>query len=199
MLRPDQEIIAGFVPQGGRVLDLGCGDGQLLSELARTKEVLGYGIDVDSRGIEECIRKGVNIIEKNLDEGLNEFKDDSFDVVIIANSLQTVLRPDKLLHEGLRIAKNCIITIPNFSNWQCRFQLFFRGRMPVSSHLPHQWYETPNIHLCTFKEFRSLCKTQNAIIKKMIPLNFNGKPSLASRTIPDWLGANGIYHIGRKL
>jgi len=163
-MREDLRIIADLVAPGARVLDLGCGHGELLEYLQRHKGVVGYGLDNGACEIAACIRAGVNVIEQDLDEGLTRFPDASFDTVVMANTLQAVQAPDRLLDEMLRIGHECIVTFPNFAHWTCRLQLATRGRMPVAKHLPYSWYATPNIHQCTFADFETLCRDRDLTI-----------------------------------
>ena len=149
-MRPDLEIIAALVNRGARVLDLGCGSGELLKWLAAEKGVNGYGIEKDPVQISACVRAGVNVIEHDLDEGLSRFPDSSFDMVVMTETLQAVTSPSELIDEMLRIGQECVVTFPNFGHWRCRLHLAALGRMPVASHLPHQWYDTPEhppVHL----------------------------------------------------
>jgi len=143
MLRADLAVIADLVNPGARVLDLGCGEGDLLAHLQENKQVNGYGLDLDDDNIRICVSKGVNVIEQNLDDGLANFESNSFDMVVMTETLQSVRSPDILLREMLRIGEECVITFPNFGHWRCRLHLALFGRMPVSRHLPHSWFDTP--------------------------------------------------------
>lgn len=195
MLRPDQEIISDMVPESARVLDLGCGDGGLLSHLMSEKAAHGYGFDLDEKNIEHCLAKGVNAIQRNLNNGLDDLEDSSFDVVIMAETLQVMSRPDLLMKEMLRVGKTCIVTLPNFGHWQCRLQLLSRGLMPISKNLPHQWYETPNIHLCTFQDFQRLCAESDFSILERRVVGSRYRPTLASKLQPNLFGAFGLYRL----
>lgn len=157
-LRADLELIQEWVAPGARVLDLACGDGTLLKYLADHKHVSGYGLEINPEEINQCIAKGVDVIEQNIDDGLSNFPDTSFDVVIMSQALQALHRPDKALQEMLRVADECIITFPNFAYWKHRLHLGLKGEMPLSQALPHEWYDTPNIHLSTFRDFARLCE-----------------------------------------
>jgi methionine biosynthesis protein MetW len=196
-VRPDIAIIADLVTPGARVLDLGCGDGELLAYLKRAKGVNGYGLEIDPAMITCCITVGVNVIEQDLDQGLTNFPSDSFDLVVMTDTLQSVKRPDIMLDEMLRIGRECIVTFPNFAHWRCRLQLAARGKMPVAKHLPHRWYNTPNIHLCTFADFEALCaaKNLNVIERFVVNSEYTNHP-LVSR-FPNLLGTTAFYQLGR--
>lgn len=184
-----------MVQTGARVLDLGCGDGDLLEHLTKTKRVWGYGFDLDPDNIIKCLSRGVSVIQKNLDDGLGDFATDAFDVLIMANTLQAIHRPDALLKEMLRVGRTCIVTLPNFGHWTCRWQLLCSGQMPVSSNLPHQWYETPNIHLCTFRDFEALCKENNySILERRVVASNYGTTRLSS-SWPNLFAAFGLYRL----
>lgn len=150
--------ITEWVPHEARVLDLGCGEGELLDYLINSKQIQGYGLEISNDCIAKCVSKGVSVIEQNFDEGLENFPTGSFDLVLLTSTLQAARRPDTLVEEMLRIGEKAIITFPSFSNWRHRVHLLLRGTMPVSKFLPYQWYNTPNIHLCTIQDFEILCQ-----------------------------------------
>lgn len=197
-MRADLRVVADLINPQARVLDLGCGEGDLLAHLQRDKQVNGYGLDVDADNIRICLSKGVNVIEQNLDEGLANFDDNSFDMVVMTETLQSVRRPDRLLKEMLRIGEECIVTFPNFGHWRCRAQLVLRGRMPLATHLPHRWFDTPNIHLCTFKDFEQLCAdTGLNIIQRRVVDPKHTEHRLAS-ALPNLFGTIAFYRLGRN-
>ncbi len=154
-LRPDFAIIAEWIRPGSRVLDLGCGDGTLMKHLAQHKNVGGYGLELDDIYIPACLRNGINVIQTDLDRGLAEFDDDSFDCVVLSLTLQAMHYPAQLLREMLRVGTIGIVTFPNFGHWHVRYHIGLRGRMPINTALPNQWYDTPNIHLCTLQDFET--------------------------------------------
>ncbi|MFG0380352.1 methionine biosynthesis protein MetW [Pseudomonas sp. zbq_18] len=194
-MRADLEIIQEWIPAGSQVLDLGCGDGELLAHLREHKQVGGYGLEIDPDKIATCISRGVNVIEQNLDEGLGNFADNSFDVVVMTQSLQALKYPDRVLAEMLRVGKTCIITFPNFGHWRCRWYLTTKGRMPVSDFLPYTWYNTPNIHFCTFEDFERLCLQQGAKVEARLAVDHAHRHNLGSRLWPNLLGEIGIYRV----
>ncbi len=197
-MRADLAIIADLVHQGARVLDLGCGDGELLAELEHTKGVNGYGLEIDPDMITACVAKGVNVIEQNLDEGLANFPSSSFDLVVMTETLQAVRQPDLLIDEMLRIGRECIVTFPNFGHWQCRAYLATRGRMPIARHLPHRWFDTPNIHLCTFADFERLCNDKALVIHRRFVVDtlYRNRPLI--NRFPNMFGTIAFYHLGRS-
>jgi methionine biosynthesis protein MetW len=166
MARLDYQLIEALVPDGATVLDLGCGDGELLDELVRERHVRGSGVDIDERAIEACIRKGLSVFHGDLDEGLADYEDGSTDVVILSFSLQQLRRPRMVVREMARVGRLAVVSFPNFAHWAVRGQLLLTGRMPVSTELPYQWYDTPNIHLCTVKDFRDLCAREGLRIER---------------------------------
>ncbi len=197
-MRPDLEIIADLIGERARVLDLGCGEGELLAHLTQTKQVYGYGLDVDPDNITTCLAKGVNVIEHDLDAGLKEFADDAFDMVVMTETLQSVQHPDELLAEMLRIGKECIVTFPNIGHWRCRLHLGLKGRMPVASHLPYEWYNTPNIHLFTFNDFEALCRTQGYRVIERFVVGENYEDQPLSNRLPNLFGTFAFYRLGRQ-
>ena len=154
-------FIGDWVKENSRVLDLGCGDGSLLETLTNKHQVRGYGLEIDPASISQCIDRGVNVIEQDLNEGLENFADASFDTVVMMQTLQALRYPHLVLDEMLRIGKQCIVTFPNFGHWRTRADLVFSGRMPVTKRLSYQWYDTPNIHFFTYKDFEALCVERN--------------------------------------
>lgn len=196
-LRADLALIADQVPAGSHVLDLGCGDGTLLHWLAVHRGVTGYGLENDPRNIEVGIRRGVNVLDQDLDEGLPLFDDDSFDFVILAQTLQAMRRPDRLLAEMLRLAPECVVTFPNFGHWACRLHLLRTGRMPIATHLPHHWYDTPNIHLCTIRDFESACADLGIAIADRMVMDSDLQSGWLSSRMPNLMGAIALYRLKR--
>ena len=196
-MRSDLELVAKLIQPNSRVLDLGCGAGDLLQHLQLQKNVIGYGLDKDAGNIQLCLSRGVNVIEQDLDSGLGNFQDDAFDMVIMTDTIQAVHQPQLLLREMLRVGRECVVTFPNFGHWRCRLNLAATGRMPVSKHLPHRWYDTPNIHLCTFNDFEALCaELKMAILQRRVVDQRHNEHSLINLA-PNLLGSYGFYHLGR--
>jgi len=197
MLRIDLDILQQWIPVGGRVLDLGCGDGTLMSSLADNRQASGYGLEIDAEQITACISRGVNVIETDLNDGLDNFQNDSFDTVIMTYSLQVMRRPDQLIDEMLRVGKECIVTFPNFGNIRTRSYLMLRGRMPVTKQLSHQWYDTPNIHFCTVHDFDALFAEKNIRIlhREVVTERFPDKQ--LKGLWPNLFGETAIYHLAK--
>lgn len=151
--RWEDQLIVQIIPAGSRVLDLGCGEGELLEKLARAKGVIGQGVELDPKGVFGSIARGVSVLQIDMDEGLKEFLSDSFDYVVLEETLQTLKHPVDLLQEMLRVGKRGIVSFPNFACWKVRLELLLRGRMPVTEQLPYRWYDTPNIHLLCLQDF----------------------------------------------
>ena len=196
-MRQDLQIIADLVRREARVLDLGCGDGELLHDLQRDKQVNGYGLEIDPDMITRCIERGVNVLEQDLDQGLHNFADNSFDLVVMAETLQAVRQPDALLDEMLRVGEQCIVTFPNFGHWRCRAYLATRGAMPIAKHLPHRWYDTPNIHLCTFADFERLCRAKGFEIIERFVADTSYRPGPLINLLPNLFGTIAYYRLGR--
>jgi methionine biosynthesis protein MetW len=168
----------------------------LLKFLIDNKQVEGYGLEIDAAQINTCIDKGLNVIEQNLDRGLGNFTDKSFDTVIMTQALQTLHFPHLVLDEMLRVGKECIVTFPNFGHWKARFYLATRGRMPVSDLLPYEWYNTPNIHFCTFKDFEVLCRERNIKVIHRQVVNEESGQTLKD-FMPNLFGETAIYHLSK--
>lgn len=194
-MRQDLQTIQQWIQPDCSVLDLGCGDGALLAHLRDAKNVFGYGLEIDQDKILECFKKNVNVIEQDLDWGLGNFENDSFDVVIMSQALQAVHYPDKVIDDMLRVGKECIITFPNFGYWRCRLYLMGKGRMPVSKQLPYTWYNTPNIHLCTFKDFEALCYRKHLKILNRTVVDMNFRDGFFMRMFPNLFGEVAVYHV----
>ena len=197
--RPDFELISNWITPGARILDLGCGDGALLAHLAKTRGVRGYGLEIDAKNVATCIAAGVSVIQADIDDGLPDFADASFDYVVMTEALQALVRPDKVLAEMLRVGKRAIVTFPNFGHWRVRWSLL-RGHMPVTPTLPSEWYETQNIKLCTLADFEALCAksswtiTERALLDRARRVNGGG---LAIRAFPNLFGEIALYQLQR--
>ena len=197
MVRPDLEIIRERIPPGSRVLDLGCGDGTLLANLRDTLNVTGYGLEIDQENIARCVEKGVNVIRQDIDEGLGNIADNRFDIVVMSQALQAVQHPERILAEMLRVAGEAIITFPNFGHWRIRSLLLFHGRMPQSPLMPYEWYNSPNIHLCTVKDFEQLCTEQGHRILERELMDRHHKGGPVTRWWPNLFGELAIYRVAR--
>jgi methionine biosynthesis protein MetW len=191
--RFDFDLIASWVAQGANVLDLGCGDGALLAHLGEKRGATGYGVEIDGERVLAAVSRGVNVLQVNLESGLSTFGDDAFDFVILSQTLQAMRRADLVLAEMLRVGREGIVTFPNFGYWRHRLAIG-RGRMPVSDSLPYQWYDTPNIHLCTVKDFEDLCATVGAEILDERVLH-EGR---SVRVLPNLRGSLGVFRFRRR-
>jgi len=196
-MRPDLELIQQWVEPGSRVLDLGCGDGSLLAYLKANKQVSDIGLEIDEANIEKCLAKGVNVIQQDLNRGLGNFQTQSFDTVLLTHTLQAVRYPDVLVEEMLRIGRKCIVTFPNFGNWRSRFYLTFKGRMPVSEYMPYQWYDTPNIHFCTVRDFDAFCQERKIHVLTRTVVDYKHRDSWLIQRMPNLLSDIAIYHFSR--
>lgn len=197
-MRSDLSLLTRWINEGERVLDLGCGDGALLAHLKTVKGISGYGMEIDTQNILKCVEKCVEVIHQDLNEGLAYIDDQSFDTVIMTQSLQQTKEPDKILQEMVRIGKRAIVTFPNFGHWTTRIYLGLRGKMPMSDVMPFRWYNTPNIHFCTFKDFEILCKEQNIRILKRTVVDNDHLENWKIKLMPNILGEIALYHIEKQ-
>ncbi|UTF59267.1 methionine biosynthesis protein MetW [Gilvimarinus sp. DA14] len=195
-MRFDFNQLLTWIAPESRVLDLACGDGSLLALLSEKKQVQGYGLEIDPQQIQTCITRGVNVINQNLEHGLGNFEDNSFDTVLMTQALQTMRYPHIVLDEMLRVGKECIITFPNFGHWKARYHLAIKGRMPVSDLLPYEWYDTPNIHFCTFTDFEVLCREKHINVLHRQVVNQQSAQWLGNLS-PNLFGETAIYHLSK--
>lgn len=195
--RHDLVAISGWIEPGSKVMDLGCGNGRLLQHLQEQKQVSGYGVELDAKKVTECIANGINVIQINLDKGLDHFDSNSFDYVVLSLTLQAMRDPKALLLEMLRVGKQGIVTFPNFANWRNRLQIGINGNMPVSAELPYKWYNTPNIHLCTIDDFQQLCNELDFNIESSIAVNRNGKTGLGLKLFPNLFGEIALFRFSK--
>jgi methionine biosynthesis protein MetW len=173
--RLDLEVVAGFITPGAKVLDVGSGDGVLLELLRNEKKVDGRGVELSQRGVNECVARGLSVIQGDADSDLVFYPDKGFDFVILSQTLQATRNPKLVLGELLRIGERAIVSFPNFGHWRVRLGLLFRGRMPVTRDLPYSWYDTPNIHFCTIRDFVGLCEEVGAKVERAAALDANGQ------------------------
>lgn len=192
--RIDLHLIADLVEVRSRVLDLGCGDGSLLKLLVDRKQVVGRGVEISDDGVRECVRKGLSVYHGDLDEGLGDYPDDSFDYVILSQTLQAVHRPELVLREMSRVGRIGIVSFPNFGYWKIRWQLLTSGRMPKTDYLPYEWYDTPNIHLLTVKDFHDFCASHALVIDRALYLT-NG---WQVKVLPNLLAKLAIFVVRRR-
>lgn len=196
-MRFDLNLAAEWIDDNSRVLDLGCGDGSLLAYLRDHHNVDGLGLEINDAHIRECIEKGLSVIDHDLDYGLKKFRDNSFDVVVMAQALQTLRSPHLVIDEMLRVGRECIVTFPNFGYWRGRLYLGYRGRMPVSKFLPYNWYDTPNIHFCTVRDFEQLCQEKGIRILHRTVVDAADRESLIASKLPNLFGVTAVYHISK--
>jgi methionine biosynthesis protein MetW len=198
--RVDFDIVAENVEQYAKVLDVGCGDGVLLKQLVSSKDVTARGIEIDEENVISCVDKGLSVLQGDIDEGLNEYyKDRSFDYVIALHTIQAIGNPKKSIDEMLRIGKKVIISFPNFAHFKVRFGLLFKGRMPKTRALPYEWYDTPNIHMLTIRDFALFCRENDIKIEKRCPLaSLKRRKKFLAWVWPNFFACYGLYIISRK-
>lgn len=193
-LREDLQWISQRVKPKSHILDLGCGTGSLLANLIHKKQCTGYGIEIDTEKTIKAMARKINVIQANLEDGLKTFDDDSFDMVIFSQTIQSMKNTETILRDTMRVAKEAIVTFPNFGYWRNRLQLALGGHMPVSENMPYQWYDTPNIHWCTLQDFDLLCEKNHIRILERTVMS-NGK---TVNKLPNLLGSLAMYRIGHS-
>ena len=197
-MKKEFKVIADLLPNDTRVLDVGCGDGALMDFLVKEKNIEVRGLELNQNNVQECIYKGLPVIQGNAETELYQFPKQSFDYVVLSQTLQAFYQPDKVLRELLRIGKSVIVSIPNFGYWKVRTSLLFFGKMPVTKTLPNTWFNTPNLHMCTIKDLFNYCEDQNIVIKKVIGVNEN-KISLIKKNnleMKNLFSKLGVFLIG---
>jgi methionine biosynthesis protein MetW len=197
-VRADLTVVAEMVPRGSRVLDLGCGDGALLSELIDARGCEGQGLEVSPEAFHACVARGIPVMHADIDQGLPDFEDGAFDVVVLSQTLQATHRPALVLREMMRVGRVGIVSFPNFGHWRPRLQLAARGRMPVTRTLPYRWYETPNIHLCTIRDFEELARAEGLaiLLRRLLDAEGRAAPRRAGRR-PNVMAAGAAYLLRR--
>ncbi|MCX5670592.1 MAG: methionine biosynthesis protein MetW [Planctomycetota bacterium] len=194
-LRLDYELIESLVPEGAKVLDLGCGDGQLLADLIEFKGCEGRGIEIDEAAVLECVKRGLAVYHGDMIEGMECYREGHFDVVILSQTLQQTMDPPHVMREMLRVGRRAIISFPNFGHWGVRLKLLWTGRMPRSPALPHHWYNTPNVHLCTVKDFKEFCGREKLEIVEEIFLTARYRP--ITGLLANWRAGLAIFQLQR--
>jgi methionine biosynthesis protein MetW len=189
----EHKVISSWISSGAFVLDLGCGDGELLSLLIRNKQVRVQGVEISELAIRNCVATGLNVFQQDIDTGLTDFADKSFDFVILNQTLQQVKKPDFVIKEALRVGKKVIIGFPNFCFITDRFQIFFRGKVPVSASLPYEWYDTPNLHFLSIADFKEYCKKNLITVESSTFLSKNIKVKF----LPNLLGEVGLFLVSK--
>src|SRR3990172_129782 len=192
-IRLDHKVILGMVTDGASVLDLGCGEGELLSILEKEKKINGQGIEFSEQAIYSCVEKGLSVHHGDIDSGLSEYGDGAFDYVILNESLQQVWKPGAVLNEALRVGRKVIVGFPNFAHYSVRLQVFFGGRTPVTPSLPYMWYDTPNVHFISISDFEEYCKNRGVSVLDSVFIRKNS----VTRILPNLFADTGIFMISK--
>ena len=197
-MKKEFKVIANLLPKNVRVLDVGCGDGSLMSHLIKEKNIEARGLELKKENVTKCIYKGLPVIEGNAETELHQFPNQSFDFVILSQTLQAFYNPEKVLKDLLRIGKSVIISIPNFGYWKVRTSLLFFGKMPITKTLPNSWYNTPNLHMCTIKDLFHFCVEKNIEIKRAVGINEDKTSEIkkSNLEIKNFFSKLGIFLIG---
>ncbi|PIT44053.1 methionine biosynthesis protein MetW [Snodgrassella alvi] len=191
-LRDDLQMIFDWITPNSRVLDLGCGDGELLAALVKHKNCQGYGLEINTNSVLAAMQRGINVIQADLEAGLQHFNDNSFDIIVLSQTIQSMQNTENILQEMKRVAAEAIVPFPNFGYWRNRLQIALGGHMPVSERMPYQWYNTPNIHWCTLQDFDKLCAKNHLKILQRAVMSGNKRISLW----PNLLGSLAFYRVG---
>ena len=189
----EHKVISSWINSGASVLDLGCGDGELLSLLIRNKQVHAQGVELSEQAIHNCVAAGLSVYQQDIDTGLAEYADKSIDFAILNQTLQQVRKPDFAIKEALRISKKVIVGFPNFCYITSRFQIFFQGKVPVSPSLPYEWYDTPNLHFLSIADFQQYCKKNQITIEKTVFISKNR----TVKTLPNLFGEVGLFLLSK--
>jgi len=196
-LRPDLRAIADMIEPSASVLDVGCGEGDLLSYLQQEKKILGRGIELSQSGVNRCISRGLSVIQGDADIDLSYYPDTAYDFVVLSQTLQTLRQPKEVLQHLVRIGKHAVVSVPNFGHWKNRLYLMTKGKMPVTKSLAYEWYDTPNIHFCTIDDFTNLCKSLKLTIEKSLYITETGVSSAVSNHpfSANLFGQHGIFMV----
>jgi methionine biosynthesis protein MetW len=197
-IRIDLQLIADMIAPKSRVLDVGCGDGALLDHLVHAKDVDGRGVEISQAGVNACVSHGLSVVQGNADTDLKDYPSDAFDYIVLSQTLQATRKPHQVLKQLVRIGRRAIVSFPNFGHWRVRWQLLTRGRMPVTDSMPLQWFDTPNIHFCTIRDFVGLCDELGIVVEQGLAISRSGRPSpIRSIGAANLFGEQGLFLLRR--